>query len=127
MTNIKKSKIIYFTTAILVFMSLCIIPTIGLILDINKYQCEGCSFFYNLLVSIIGILLWSVFYGVFHSMLFAKDIRKEKLTVKNSYSKYLQHSIRNGKIQTISMIVVMAIVCCLILRFFIFQLMGLFS
>jgi hypothetical protein len=48
----RDSKIAYVSSIIIIFLSLCAIPTLGLIMKIEKFQCDGCSFFNNFLVSL---------------------------------------------------------------------------
>lgn len=124
----RESKITYLSSVALIFLSLCIIPTIGLVMGIEKFQCDGCSFFNNLLVCIIGIVAWSIFYGVFHLTFFAKDYRSDKIntsTILKIYPKFLQSSMRDKPIQYISMLIVIGISYLLILRFFFLQLFDL--
>jgi len=121
----KWSKITYFSSVVLIFLSLCAIPTIGLTARIEKFQCDGCSFFNNLLVCLIGVAAWSIFYGVFHLTFFAKDYRSTKIrtsTLLKIYPKFLQSSMRDKPIQSISMLAVVAVAYLLILRFFFLQL-----
>ena len=47
----RDSKIVYISSIIIIFLSLCAIPTLGLIMKIEKFQCDGCSFFNNFLIS----------------------------------------------------------------------------
>jgi hypothetical protein len=121
----RDSKIAYVSSIIIIFLSLCAIPTLGLIMKIEKFQCDGCSFFNNFLVSLIGILAWSIFYGVFHIAFFSNDCRSDKINISNIYQKFLQHSMRERRIQSISMFIVFGICYLLILRFFIFQILDL--
>lgn len=121
----RDSKIAYVSSIIIIFLSLCAIPTLGLIMKIEKFQCDGCSFFNNFLVSLIGILAWSIFYGVFHIAFFSNDCRSDKINILNIYQKFLQHSMRERRIQSISMFIVFGICYLLILRFFIFQILDL--
>jgi hypothetical protein len=121
----KESQIIYLSSIVLIFLSLCVIPTIGLILGIKNFQCDGCDFFNNLLVTIIGIITWSIFYGVFHLTFFAKDYRSTKIsptTLLKIYPKFLQISMRDKHIQSASMLVLITIVYLLIWRLFFLQL-----
>lgn len=121
----RDSKIAYVSSIIIIFLSLCAIPTLGLIMKIEKFQCDGCSFFNNFLVSLIGILAWSIFYGVFHIAFFSNDCRSDKINISNIYQKFLQHSMRERRIQSISMFILFGICYLLILRFFIFQILDL--
>lgn len=124
----KESKIVYLSSITLIFLSLCIIPTIGLIMEMKKFQCDGCSFFNNLLVSLIAVIAWSIFYGVFHLTFFAKDYRSDKISITGLikiYPKFLQSSMRDKPIQSFSMLIVIAISYLLILRFFFLQLFDL--
>jgi hypothetical protein len=121
----RDSKIAYVSSIIIIFLSLCAIPTLGLIMKIEKFQCDGCSFFNNFLVSLIGILAWSIFYGVFHIAFFSNDCRSDKISISNIYQKFLQHSMRERRIQSISMFILFGICYLLILRFFIFQILDL--
>lgn len=121
----RDSKIVYISSTIIIFLSLCVIPTLGLIMKIEKFQCDGCSFFNNFLISLIGISTWSIFYGVFHLAFFSNECRSDKINISNIYQKFLQHSMREGRIKSISMFVVVGICYLLILRFFIFQILNL--
>jgi hypothetical protein len=79
-------------------------------------------------VCIIGIVAWSIFYGVFHLTFFAKDYRSDKIntsTILKIYPKFLQSSMRDKPIQYISMLIVIGISYLLILRFFFLQLFDL--
>ncbi len=121
----KWSLITYYSSIVLIFLSLCAIPTLGLVAKVQKFQCDGCSFFNNLLVCLIGIVAWSIFYVVFHLTFFATDYRSTKIRTSallKIYPKFLQSSMRDKPIQSLSMLVVVAIAYLLILRFFFLQL-----
>lgn len=121
----KESKIAYISSSIMIFLSLCVIPTLGLLMKVKKFQCDGCSFFNNLLVSLIGIISWSIFYRVFHVIFFSKDSGNDS-GLSKAYPRFLQYSIRDKTIQSISVIIVMSVCYLLILRFFILQILDLF-
>lgn len=122
----KQSKIAYISSVVMIFVSLCIIPTIGLFANVEKFQCDGCGFFNNLLVSAIGIIAWSIFYGVFHTIFFSQENAKPS-NLSKIYSNFLQHSIKDKKIQSASVMIVMVICYLLIFRFLISQLLVLIN
>lgn len=117
-----QSKITYISSIIMIFLSLFLIPTIGLFANVEKFQCDGCSFFNNLLVSLIGIIAWSIFYRVFDITFFSKN-NKNMSNISAIYSNFLQISIRDKNIQSISILIVMSSCYLLIFIFLISQLL----
>lgn len=129
--NKKTSKLLYFIFSLIIFTSLCVIPTIGLMIKKEHFQCEDCSFFYNFIASIIALILWSAFYGIFYLSLFSKDVRQEKNELKpilpiKLYLKYLQSS-RGKKIQSYGLILPIAVMGFFILKLFFYQLFALIN
>lgn len=126
------SKITYLLSTIVIFLSLCIIPSIGLVLKVENFKCEGCNFFYNFLVSIIAICLWSIFYAVGHFSLFpnntnSKSKKTNRLTFIDIYLKFLKINIGDKVLQSFSIAIVIIIANLFLIRFFLYQLLKLFN
>jgi len=124
----KISVVTYLSSITIIFLSLCVVPTLGLILKVKNFQCDGCSFLNNFLVSLIGIIAWSLFYGVFHLTFFSSDYRSDKINTSNFfkiYPKLLQHLMRDKKVQSVSIFLVMAACYLILVRFFILQMLDL--
>jgi len=128
----KQSKIVYISSVIIIFISLCIIPTVGILIKKPYFQCEDCNFFYNFIASLIAIILWSIFFGIFYIALFSKDVRNEKIkfeanVIKKIYVKYLQSSARGKIIQSFGLLLPIMIACFFILKLFFYQIIHLIN